>query len=124
LKLRIQDNTLRLRLKPSETEVIRNHGKVSGQMPVPYPRSASFRYVLSGGDCDEIEVAMQDYSLVIRVPHERIARWIDSDEVSIKSTINCDQDEQLEVLIEKDFACLVPREGEDADDHFPNPAAS
>jgi hypothetical protein len=27
----------------------------------------------------------------------------------------------LRILVEKDFACLAPREGEDESDMFPNP---
>ena len=30
---------------------------------------------------------------------------------------------ELSILLEKDFQCLIPREGEDQSEHFPNPAA-
>ncbi|MGH8167708.1 MAG: DUF7009 family protein [Woeseiaceae bacterium] len=29
--------------------------------------------------------------------------------------------DELSILVEKDFACLAPREGEDDSDKFPNP---
>jgi len=92
-------------------------------MPLPYPRGAFFRYVLSRGDCDAIEVAMQNDSLVIRVPEQWVKAWADSEEVSIHAFIACENGHELEVLIEKDFKCLIPREGEDSEDQFPNPAA-
>jgi hypothetical protein len=30
----------------------------------------------------------------------------------------------LKILVEKDFACLAPREGEDESDMFPHPKAA
>jgi hypothetical protein len=32
-----------------------------------------------------------------------------------------DDGAKLTILVEKDFACLTPREGEDESDMFPNP---
>ena len=47
--------------------------------------------------------------------------WVDSDEVSISSEQQLDQGGLLKILVEKDFACLAPREGEDESDMFPHP---
>jgi hypothetical protein len=52
-----------------------------------------------------------------------IKQWAESEKVSISSEQNLDDGEQLRILVEKDFACLAPRDGEDESDMFPNPDA-
>jgi len=43
--------------------------------------------------------------------------------VSIAASQILDEGDQLSILVEKDFACLAPREGEDETDMYPNPKA-
>jgi hypothetical protein len=41
--------------------------------------------------------------------------------VTLAGTQPAAQDAELRIVIEKDFACLTVREGEDESDNFPNP---
>ena len=50
-------------------------------------------------------------------------QWAESENVSIASEQLLDDGGQLKILVEKDFACLAPREGEDESDMFPHPDA-
>ncbi len=59
----------------------------------------------------------------MRIPEAEIISWSDSDEVSIAASQILDGGDQLNILVEKDFACLAPREGEDETDMYPHPEA-
>ena len=47
--------------------------------------------------------------------------WANSDEVSLLAHQENNSMNALRLLIEKDFACLITREGEDDSDAYPNP---
>ena len=49
--------------------------------------------------------------------------WASSSQVSMSGSLQLDDGQTLELLVEKDFACLAPREGEDESDMFPHPSA-
>ena len=44
-----------------------------------------------------------------------------SEQVSIEADEALDDGDSLKILVEKDFACLAPREGEDETDMYPHP---
>jgi hypothetical protein len=58
----------------------------------------------------------------ISLPRAEADAWTDSDEVGIAAEQPLEGG-TLSLLIEKDFRCLAPREGEDDGDAFPNPDA-
>jgi hypothetical protein len=66
---------------------------------------------------------MSSNVLTVRVPHLDIVRWADSDQVTISADQKLGDGDTLAILVEKDFACLAPRDGEDESDMFPNPRA-
>jgi hypothetical protein len=47
--------------------------------------------------------------------------WAASEQVSIEGEQTLDDGEKLSILVEKDFACLAPRPGEDESDMYANP---
>lgn len=61
--------------------------------------------------------------ITLRVPRAAAERWADPGEVSISGAQALEDGERLRLLLEKDFECLAPREGEDDSDLFPNPLA-
>jgi hypothetical protein len=102
LKLRIRDNSIRLRLSKTEVDTVNSDGLVRGK--VQFAGSNSFTYVLES-------------SPATVKPEAHFSR------VSISSEQNLDEKEHLKILVEKDFACLAPREGEDESDLYPHPDA-
>ncbi len=73
----------------------------------------------------EVELVHNDGLVRGRVPipeAENIS-WSDSDEVSIAASQILDGGDQLNIVVEKDFACLAPREGEDETEMYPHPEA-
>jgi hypothetical protein len=122
LKLRILDNSIRLRLNQSEVERVNTEGLVKGQ--VRFAGSNAFSYVLESSPATvKPEAHVSNNVLTVRIPQPDIRQWAESEQVSISSEQNLDAGEQLKILVEKDFACLSPREGEDESDMFPHPDA-
>lgn len=122
MKLRVRDNSIRLRLTQGEVEQVRTSGLVRGR--THFPGSNSFDYVLESSPATvQPEAHMSSNVLTVRVPHLDIVRWADSDQVSIVANQKLGDGDTLAILVEKDFACLAPRDGEDESDMFPNPQA-
>jgi hypothetical protein len=122
VKLRVRDNSIRLRLTQAEVELVRADGLVRGR--VPLAGSNNFDYVLESSPATvKSEAHISNNVLTVRVPEAEILSWSDSDEVSISATQLVDGGDELTILVEKDFACLAPREGEDETDMYPHPMA-
>lgn len=122
LKLRIRDNSIRLRLSQTEVEAVNANGLVRGR--VQFSGSNSFDYVLESSPATvKPEAHISNNVLTVRVPQMDVKQWAESERVSITSDQLLNDGEQLKILVEKDFACLAPREGEDESDLFPHPGA-
>lgn len=122
MKLRVRDNSIRLRLTRSEVELVRASGLVRGR--VPFAGSISFDYVLESSPATvKPEAHISNNVLTVRIPEAEILSWSESDDVSISASQNLDGGDQLSILVEKDFACLAPREGEDETDMYQHPQA-
>jgi hypothetical protein len=122
MKLRVRDNSIRLRLTQTEVEAVRTDGLVRGT--VPLAGGNNFAYVLESSPATvKPEAHISNNVLTVRVPEPDIQSWSGSDEVSIAATQNLADGVELKILVEKDFACLTPREGEDESDMYPHPLA-
>ena len=122
LKLRILDNSIRLRLTRTEVDGVSSDGLVRGQ--VQFAGRNSFTYVLESSPASvKPEAHISNNVLTVRIPQLDVKQWAETDQVSISSEQNLDGGNQLKILIEKDYACLAPREGEDESDMFPHPGA-
>ena len=122
LKLRVRDNSIRLRLTQTEVEQIRTDGLVRGRVPFDGPHD--FQYVLESSPATvKAEAHISNNVLTVRVPQEEAVEWSMSDDVSIAANQILDDGGELKILVEKDFACLAPREGEDESDMYPHPMA-
>jgi hypothetical protein len=119
LKLRIQDNSIRFRLTRNEVDTLRDDGRVSAA--VSFPDGASLEYsvetsILTG----QPRARYSPDGLVVQIPQAAARHWAATEEVSITGAQPLENG-QLSILVEKDFACLTPREGEDEADLFPHP---
>ena len=122
MKLRVRDNSIRLRLIQTEVELARTDGLVRGT--VPLAGSSNIDYVLESSPATvKPEAHMSNNVLTERIPEAEILSWSGSDEVSISATQLLDGGDELSILVEKDFSCLAPREGEDESDMYPHPLA-
>jgi hypothetical protein len=84
----------------------------------------SFDYILESSPATvKPEAHISNNVLTVRIPEAEILSWANSEEVSISASQILDGGDQLSILVEKDFACLAPRDGEDETDMYPHPEA-
>ena len=123
MKLRIRENTIRLRLKQNEVAQI-----AAGQAIVEETRfpASSLTYSLQVSGDDAASANFEHGTLAIYLPAVDVARWAGSDQVSIVAEQAVNESDTLSLLVEKDFKCLSPghhRPGEDDVDTYPHPEA-
>jgi hypothetical protein len=121
MKLRIRDNSIRLRLTQTEVDTINSDGLVRAR--VSLPGGNGLDYVLESSAATVKPTArFSDGALTVYLPESDVKHWASTEEVSIVAEEALDGGDMLKIVVEKDFACLAPREGEDESDMFPNPA--
>ncbi len=87
-----------------------------------FPGGREFRYEIESSPASVMPAAFfSDNVLTVRLPETGVLAWATTEEVSIKGEQLLDEGEALAILVEKDFTCLAPREGEDESDMFPHP---
>lgn len=121
MKLRIFENTLRLRLKKGEVEKVGSGESIVECMPFP---GMNFTYRLDVGDTEQASALFHNGTMAVVLPQSIARPWANSDQVSIVTVLTLDGGERLSLLIEKDFKCLSPgdhRSGAEDDDTFPHP---
>ncbi|MDH4125852.1 MAG: hypothetical protein OEW64_00285 [Gammaproteobacteria bacterium] len=122
MKLRIRDNSVRLRLERGEVDLLCDRGLVSAR--TGFPGGREFCYALESSPASvEPGASYSDSTLTVRLPESVVLRWANSEQVSIAGEQRLDDGSLLGILVEKDFACLAPRAGEDETDMYPHPGA-
>ena len=122
MKLRIRGNTLRLRLSRSEVDLVGQGREV--EESTSFPGGGKLQYVLrqSSSKTSVVKINEGDKSCInVIVDQNKAKEWAKSEEVGLFGTEPLVLG-SLELLIEKDFACLNPREGIEDSDSYPNPA--
>jgi len=120
VKLRILDNSLRLRVTQTELTTIAGEGE--SKASIEFGGGAALHYVLSADESIEnIEATYADDVVSVRLPAAKLREWTATELVSLRGEQDLEDGSTLSILVEKDFACLEPREGEDESDMFPHP---
>jgi hypothetical protein len=121
VKLRIKGDSLRLRLTQGEMSALAERGAVEDR--IAFPGGAALRYRLRiEGDTGVISASYASNLIDILVPRTLAERWCGTDLVTLSASQPSAAGE-LHLVLEKDWACLAPREGEDESDNFPHPEA-
>ena len=120
MKLRIRGNSLRIRVSQTELEQISRDGAAFDV--IHFDAATRLEYGIEVTPERPLAAMFTGASIRVTVPASEIERWQAPDEVSISGEQALASGGALKILIEKDFTCLAPREGEDDSDLFPNPA--
>jgi hypothetical protein len=121
MKLRIKGATLRLRLTQGEIRALLDEGSVEER--VPFAPGVELIYRLRRDPrTREIAATFRNGVVEILVPEGRAREWCTTELVTL-SHEQPQQDGSLRITLEKDFACLAPRAGEDESDNFAHPEA-
>ncbi|MDH3266138.1 MAG: hypothetical protein OEM25_04150 [Gammaproteobacteria bacterium] len=122
MKLRIRDNSVRVRLSQSEVNSLHRDGVVSAR--IGFPGAREFQYVVESNPAVVSPgVFLSNCILTVRLPELTVHTWATTKQVTIEGEQPLEDGEIVRVLIEKDFACLAPRDGEDDSDMYPHPNA-
>ncbi len=123
MKLRIRDNSIRLRLSQSEVASLQNDGVVTAR--TGFPGGRELTYAVESSPASITPAAFfSDNVITVRLPETAVLAWATTEQVSISDEQVLVDGERLKILVEKDFACLAPRDGEDETDMYPHPASA
>jgi hypothetical protein len=121
MKLRLLDDSIRMRLSRSEVLAADQAGVVEGR--TRFPNGSVFSFALE--TLPEGAEPSAEYSherMVVRLPASEVSAWASDDTaVSLTGELALAGGAALQLLVEKDFQCLAPRAGEDQSDLFTNP---
>jgi hypothetical protein len=121
MKLRIKGPALRLRLTQGEIAALTQHGVVEER--VPFAANTALVYRLRRDpQAREIGASYEGGVVEIRIPETAAQQWCTTDLVTLAHSQPLPEG-ALQITLEKDFACLTPRSGEDESDNFPHPEA-
>ena len=119
MKLRINKNSIRLRLTRTEVEKFEREGRV--EESTDFPRGNCLTYGIIHDRAIEIPRVRFDHGqLMIIVPSSMAHGWASTEQVGFSHQINNQNGEPIEILVEKDFQCSG-RATENKSDLFPNP---
>jgi hypothetical protein len=120
MKLRIKGDSLRLRLTQGEVRELEEHGAVEDRVRFGSGTQLTYR-LRRDASVPVLSARFGEGTIEVHVPDSSALAWCRSNEVTLSGAQPAAADAELRVVVEKDFACLTVREGEDESDNFPNP---
>ncbi|SNR51371.1 MULTISPECIES: DUF7009 family protein [Hymenobacter] len=106
MKLRIEDNSLRLRLSAEEVEQFATVGRVAALVPLGPAAADSLTYALERAETEEFRVTYGAGALTVKVPATLANHWTSTDQNGLSATLMVAENQPLKILIEKDLDCL------------------
>jgi len=123
MKLRIQGNSLRLRVSKSELARFAQTGELEETVFFgPQPGAELVYALIRDGDRPGLAVEASPGRVKVLVPSAVARAWAESGQVGISGAADLGARGALSILVEKDFAC-IDRSDEENADTFPNPHA-
>lgn len=123
MKIRMEENSLRLRLKQREVEEFSSNGKINTFTKFGiHPNNILQFSLLKDSSITILQAIFEANEISVLVPEYQADQWAQSEQESIESYMPLNENEQLHILVEKDYRCLHkgPDCKEDVDS-FPNP---
>ncbi len=113
-----------MRLRLSQTEVARfaETGRVEEAIEFGLEPYQQFVYAIETDfEIKGIQAKFENNRITVFVPKLQADEWTRTAQVGMEAEQIIGDVKTLRLLIEKDFACLEPRAGEDERDAFPHP---
>ncbi len=116
MKLRCTTNSIRMRIRKSELQLLAKGQRITEQ--IGFGQGVVFTFSLDITTSKKQVVAyFLNNNLIVKLPKAIAKEWINSNQVGIEVKHPIEKDQNLHILIEKDFPCL-DREEEDKSDTF------
>ncbi|TDE18335.1 DUF7009 family protein [Dyadobacter psychrotolerans] len=117
MKIRIQGNSVRLRLSRTEVETLCLEGYIQENTSFG---SSIFSYAVKRAPLlNEIEASFNTSQITMFVPETFLKNWAENNIVGLDARMKIEADKELYLLLEKDFKCLDTTE--DQSDNYENP---
>jgi len=118
MKLRLQGNSVRLRLNQQEVAQFSKMGFYEDT--IQFGSGARLSYSIEASfQLTSPQVAFKNGSIQIKIPNSLGMEWATTDQVGISAEQTIENDKSLSILIEKDFKCIHSDEHEPH--AYPNP---
>ena len=113
MKLRFDHQSIRLRLRKSDVEKLTQERFIAETVQFP---TGSLVYRLELSDAAETILAMiRENTITVSLPAQQAMAWAETETVGIYATFAIDQENSLDLIIEKDFPCKHDSKEENAD---------
>lgn len=120
MKLRLNGNSIRLRLGMSEVNTLVRDGSVVERVEFG-PEVSPLIYELHTTDDIRFSATFEKGRMSILVPRSAVVDWAAGDGLSLRGSQPARGGTELSILIEKDLACRTRSSDVDLADTFPNP---
>jgi hypothetical protein len=120
MKIRIQGNSLRFRLKQYEVESFREKGIIKEMISFGPEEKDQLRFILCRYEQAEFSLEQNGMTIQLNIPAAIADNWTHTETVGFEQMIESSKGEPVKILVEKDFKCLDGRE-EDNIGAYPNP---
>jgi hypothetical protein len=118
MKIRIQGNSVRFRLKQFEVEALAANGIVKEVTAFGKEEQDQLQFVLLKGAQFSIE---QNSTIIeLNIPENIVNNWVHTDLVGFEEKLITSKGKEINILVEKDFRCLTRSDEEEAGS-YPNP---
>ena len=118
MKIRMQGNSMRLRLTQSEVNSLEESGRVEERVNFG---PSTLTYALEKMTSGLISARFADNCITVFLSEAKAKEWASTDRTGFENIAPTEHGESLRILVEKDFKCITPRPGEDESDNFENP---
>ncbi|TGE16119.1 DUF7009 family protein [Hymenobacter elongatus] len=105
MKLRLEDNSLRLRLSEAEVRHFAATGRVAVGMALGPTQQESLTYALERADSEEFRVTYGTGTLTVKVPAALADTWTSTTQNGLSATLMVAKNQPLRILVEKDLDC-------------------
>jgi hypothetical protein len=119
MKLRIRGSSIRLRLQQGEVRALLKVGHVEERTRLGDAPEDVLVYRLEVGPA--LTTTWRGGRLAVTLDEKTVEAWARGEGLTLETSRPFPDGSALSLLIEKDLACLKPREGENDDDAYPNP---
>ena len=108
MKLRIEDNSLRLRLSESEVQEFAQKGRVAAVVHFGPGPQQQMTYALERAaetSAPAVQVRFDTTGLTVLVPNAVASAWVNSEQNGFSENLPLAEARHLRVLVEKDLDC-------------------
>ena len=113
MKLRIEDDTLRLRLSQGELDEFASTGQVEGAVHFGLAPEQRLTYALARGsepaqtlpEAEPVQVHYEPGALTVLVPFALAKAWVETDQTGFSHDVPLVENQRLRILVEKDLNC-------------------